>query len=349
MKILRTAVAGLGRIGWKYHLPSVAKHPGFELIAAADTDADRIAETKAEYGAAPYDNVEQMLDSEKPDLLVICTPTHLHAAHSQAAFDRGIDVFLDKPVAGTAEEAYRILDASEKAGRKLMMYQPWRLRRETLAIKEILSSGRLGDLFMIRLYTGTFVRRNDWQALTKYGGGMLNNSGAHLLDLLVYLTGTGSWKLFSRLLNIASTGDAEDVVKVSAQTEQGLLIDLEINSANALPGLRWTLLGNRGTAAFEENNLGPGEFRIRYFVDEDQKPAVLNDALAAANREYMNREEIVWRETEVDLADIPDLDYYDHCHAYFAADELPFVPLSQTRQVIKLMELCRESNSSQEN
>ena len=113
-KVLRTGVVGLGRVGWKVHVPSTSRHQGFELVAVADTEESRRREAEDEYGARAYAALTDMLDKEDLDLLVVCTPTTFRVEHVTAALSRGIDVFLDKPMAPTAEDAGLILEAVDR-------------------------------------------------------------------------------------------------------------------------------------------------------------------------------------------------------------------------------------------
>ena len=65
MKSLRTAVIGLGRVGWGYHIPQVAKHEGFELTAVVDPIQDRLEEAQEVHGARGYVDCESLLESEE--------------------------------------------------------------------------------------------------------------------------------------------------------------------------------------------------------------------------------------------------------------------------------------------
>ena len=63
MKVLRTAVIGLGRIGWAFHVPQAAKHDGFDLVAVVDPLQERLDEAKSEYGVKGYNEYTKLLDA----------------------------------------------------------------------------------------------------------------------------------------------------------------------------------------------------------------------------------------------------------------------------------------------
>ena len=190
MQHLRTVVVGLGRIGWQFHLPEVVSHEGFELVGVVDPMQERRQEALSEFEAPGYQDLQSCLDGAAPDLVVIASPTPFHAGQAISAFEAGCDVFCDKPMAGTLAEADEMVAAAEKLGRKLMVYQPHRALQPTLSLKRILDSGVIGPVYMIKHARTSFTRRNDWQALRRHGGGMLNNYGAHIIDLCLHVAGS---------------------------------------------------------------------------------------------------------------------------------------------------------------
>ena len=63
---MKTALIGLGRIGWYYHLQQILSHEGFDLCAVVDTSVQRLEEAKELCGAAGYTDYKQMLSEAKP-------------------------------------------------------------------------------------------------------------------------------------------------------------------------------------------------------------------------------------------------------------------------------------------
>ena len=94
MKKLRTAVVGLGRIGWGYHIPNIIKHEGFELVAVTDPMTERLEEAKENFSVKGYTEFNKLLEEEKPDLIVI-VHLHLSCHSSNCSYGTGVDVFLE--------------------------------------------------------------------------------------------------------------------------------------------------------------------------------------------------------------------------------------------------------------
>ena len=342
MKTLRTAVIGLGRIGWQFHVPQVARHDGFDLVAVVDPLQERLDEAKTKFGVKGYADCDELLDAEKLDLAVIASPTKFHVAHAEAAFQHGYDVFCDKPMAPSFEDASRMIDSMKRHGRKLMIYQPHRATVETVALREILRKNLIGPVYMIKSARVAYARRNDWQAFREHGGGMLNNYGAHYIDVCLCISESRAKRVACTLRTIASLGDADDVVKALIETENGIILDIDINMASAHSMLPWQILGKFGSLVLDEKQKA---WRARFFRPEELDNVKVQKGFAALNRRYGSGETIPWREETFPLSDFRPVDFYEKCYDYFALDGAPFVPISETREVMRVLDLCRRYSS----
>ncbi len=342
MKVLKTAVIGLGRIGWQYHVPQLMKHSGFELVAVADPMKERLDEAKEQCSLRGYEDYRELLEKEELDLIVIASPTPFHLEQAVTAMEKGIDVFVEKPMAQSLEEADKMIEASKRTGRKLMVYQPHRIAPDVQVLKSILARDLIGRVYMIQgSFTSEYMRRNDWQALKKYGGGMLNNYGSHFVDALLYITGSTAKKISCSLRCIASLGDADDVVKALIETENGIILDIDINRAAAVQIPRWLVFGSRGAIRHEYTDKG-AQFYVRYFKEEELPKMELVEDMAAPGRKYDNTGAIPWREEIVPISWEKRINFYDKCYEFYALDSEPFVPLEHSREVMRVLEECRK-------
>ncbi len=341
--MLKTALSGLGRIGWQFHMPELLRHEDFALTAVVDPLQTRLDEAKAFTDAKGYTDYFEMLEKEKPQLVVIASPTMFHEEQAIAAFKAGADVILDKPMSYDLASAKRIAEAAKAHGKKLTVYQPHRYTAEVLAAKRVLESGVLGNLVQIKRRNHGYVRRNDWQAFTKHGGGMLNNYGAHYIDQAIFLSQDKVKHLLCKLRNVAGMGDAEDMVKVLMETESGIVLDVEINQGCAISGTPLAIYGDRGAAVLKTDEQGDPELYVRYYLPEDLSERVVDEGLAAPGRAYPS-EQIPWKEEHIPIIRADAGDYYADCADYFARDQKPPVDVSETLYVMELMAKCREQN-----
>jgi predicted dehydrogenase len=341
MKILKTAVIGLGRAGWQMHIPEVIKHQNFELIAVVDPLEERLEEANREFGVKGYKDCNELFDNESPDLIVIASPTHFHKDQAILSFKNGCEVLCDKPIARSLDEADEMIHSMEENNRKLMIYQPHRSYAETVALMDILSRELIGQIYMIKRAWTRYRIRVDWQAIKEYGGGELNNSGAHFIDQLIYLSGSQLKNLTCIPRKVISRGDAEDMAKIVMETENGIILDLDINMAAAIPIAPWQILGDRGSIIWDDEKQA---WQVRYYLAEDLSEFNLQNNLAADNRSYCDDQNIPWKEEIVPIKNYNPVDFYDKCYEYFALDKEPFIPISQSREIMRIVEDCGKEN-----
>jgi len=333
---VRTALIGLGRIGWNYHMKQILSHEGFDLCAVVDTSNERLEEAKSRYGVEGFADYKQMLLQAKPELVVIASPTVFHEEQAVAAMLSGADVLLDKPMAMNYEEACRIAQVQKQTGRKLVIYQPHRFSSIAVAMKAVMASGKLGEIFAIRACRYGYSRRDDWQAFRKFGGGMLCNYGAHYIDQMLYLSQSEIVDFQCRTQKILSLGDAEDVVHILMKTKSGLVLDIDINQATPNPDST-AIFGSLGSASIFTEEDGKQYFLLKYCDPAEMEEKKVSDNLAAANRKYPS-EKIVWHTETMPLDDYPEKDFYAACQTYFLEDGPTPVPLEQTLRVMELID-----------
>jgi predicted dehydrogenase len=245
-------------------------------------------------------------------------------------------------MASSLAEADRMIDAMKKHGQKLMIYQPHRARIETVALREIIHRNVIGPIYMIKHTSMTYTRRNDWQAFREHGGGMLNNYGAHYVDVSLYLSESRAKRVSCALRTIASLGDADDVVKVLIETENGIILDIDINMASAYPMRVYQAFGKFGSLVLDQERRA---WRAHFFRPEELPDTKVQEEMAALNRKYGSGETIPWRDEVFPLADFQNVDFYEKCHDYFALDKAPYVPIAETREVMRVLDACRQYSS----
>jgi len=341
--MLRTALAGLGRIGWEFHLPSILEHPGFSLEAVVDVKPEYLEEAKARCSAAAYSDFSQMLREVKPDAVVIATPTLFHAPQAIEAMEAGADVFLDKPIACDEAEAKQIAAAMQRTGRRLMVYQPHRTYNYALTACEIIDSGIIGPLTMLRRCSHSYVRLHDWQSHQKNGGGQINNTGAHFIDQALYLAGRArAAKVSGTRMRFASSGDAEDTAKILIETDNHITLDVDFSRAAADRKDELILYGMYGCAELVHEK-GNEHYHLRYFDPSNITPREEQQGLAAYGRKYTSDAELEWVEKDIPIPAENRINYYDYVYDYFACGKPPFVPVEETLEVMRVIRLLKES------
>jgi predicted dehydrogenase len=340
-KRLRIGVVGLGRIGWQ-HCINLHPHADFELAAVADREESRRQEAVGLFGCAAFESCDAMLSQAGLDAVVIASPTHLHKEMALAAFASGAHVFLEKPMAVTLKDAQAIARAAKRARRVLTVYQPHRAEAYFQELLQIIASKKLGEVYHVRRGMFNFVRRDDWQSLRKFGGGMLYNYGAHVMDQLFALTGSKLKRHFCDLRQVASLGDTEDVVKIVYETKNGVIGEADINQASVSTPYAMEVYGTLGTAFLKGDR-----WQLRSFSPKSLARKELNTALAAADRKYP-RDSIEVMEEEVVIDKRKTVDVYADLAGAIRKNRAPFVKPEETLALMRFLEDCLTSGGLQQ-
>ncbi len=143
MKDVSFAVIGAGFMG------GVLARVGAELpyarcIGAADIDLPRAEKLVSDFGGKAYQNFEELLDREKPDAVIVATPEPFHLAPVVAAAQRGCQIFLEKPISTSLEDAACMIQACNEANVKLMVGHILRFEISYALIKSAIDEGSIG-------------------------------------------------------------------------------------------------------------------------------------------------------------------------------------------------------------
>ena len=335
---IRAAVIGLGRAGWNIHVRTMQEREDFDVVAVADPDPDRQRQAQKEAGAQPFNDLDSLLKGCDAELIVVATASVDHANHSIAALEAGRHVLTEKPMATALEDADRMLTAAENAGKILTVHQSRRWGEDFLFIQQMLKDERLGHVFFIRSGGYGYRRRNDWQTLQKYGGGLLNNNGVHVVDQCVILMESPIVDVFGDLQQILQPGDTEDHLKVVMRGENGRVIDLELTSACTASLPSWTLMGTRGTLTVTEGTA------VLHYVKDDLAPLEAIDKPLAAERKYgvEGGDEIEFEKVELEAKAPPGTSFYDQLYDAIRNSSPPPVDPATARETIRVMSEARK-------
>ncbi len=182
---LTAAVIGCGRIG-RLHAKTLAAQPQVTLAAVCDVEPFRAAECGELHGAAPWTDVEQMLDDESLDFVTVATPNALHVAPTAAALKRGLHVFCEKPLATSAGEAQTLVELAEHHQCQLAVDYNRRFGFGYLRAKEWLDSGEIGRLRTVAFYVSDTIPPAH---VAVEPAAMLSSLLVHHFDLVRHFTG----------------------------------------------------------------------------------------------------------------------------------------------------------------
>ncbi len=134
MNQVRIAVIGTGSFG-RNHVRVLHQSPAAELAGVADVNRDRAAAIGGEFSCVAYSSIEELRG--KIDAAVVAVPTGAHAEVGCALMAQGVDVLIEKPIAGSMDDAQALLNAAREHGRILQVGHLERFNPAVIALKKV--------------------------------------------------------------------------------------------------------------------------------------------------------------------------------------------------------------------
>ncbi len=260
------AIIGCGNIG-RRHAEYIL--PVGKLVAVCDIDDTRAKETGEKFNAAVFNSIENLLAGKiKPDVVVICTPNGLHAAHSILALQAGCHVLCEKPMAIKSADCLAMIETAEKAGRKLFVVKQNRFNPPVAAVKKLLEEKKLGNIYSIQL--NCFWNRderyykNSWKGTLAMDGGILFTQFSHFIDLLYWMMGdVKEAKAIRKNFAHKNIIEFEDAGVAILEFESGIIgtLNYTVNSYKKNMEGSLTIFGEKGTVKIGGQYLNELEYQ----------------------------------------------------------------------------------------
>lgn len=243
--VLRWGILSTAKIGLSKVLPATQAADRCEVVAIASRDLGLARSTADRFGIArAHGSYADLLADDEVDAVYIPLPNHLHAEWTIAAAAAGKHVLCEKPLARTAEEAQGMIDACAAAGVRLVEAFMYRLHPSWEAVRELVASGRIGELRAIQSWFSYF---NDDPAdirnVLDFGGGALYDVGCYPVNVSRMLFGTEPDGVTAAITR--DPVDGTDVL-TSAMLRFGDRVATFTCSTRAEPDQRVHVYGTRG-------------------------------------------------------------------------------------------------------
>jgi len=268
---------GFGAIGAE-HLAAAEAVAGLRPAAVCDRSAERLAAARQQFpDVAGYSAADDLLADDAVDLIVVSTPPDTHARWSVRALAAGKSVVVEKPFCLTVAEADEQLAAAARAGRRLAVYQSRRWDPDFLALKHVVSSGQIGEVFHYESFVGGYGHPcNYWHSEESVSGGAIYDWGAHYLDWALDLMHRPvewvSATAHKRVWHDVTNADHTRVLLHFADGAEATFTHSDL--AAALPP-KWHVLGTAGAVV--------GSWRRERVVQRDRVGALAEERLAPAD------------------------------------------------------------------
>ena len=275
---LQGALIGFGFIAEKGHVPAYLRAPdAFEIVAVADICAARRAKARELLpNARIYADTKSLLAAEafRLDFVDIATPPCDHAAIAHAAFEHGLHVFCEKPIATSAADAHALLDHARKVRRVFFPSHNYKHAPVIKAIRRVLESGDLGTIHLVTLDTfrtthakGVPEWQPDWRRhRTTSGGGIAMDHGSHTFYLAFDWLAAQPTAIAAKMSNL-SRFDTEDNFSCTVTFPTGIAV-AQLTWNSGFRKVIYTIHGEKGAIKIEDDQLeihrrrGGGEVEV---------------------------------------------------------------------------------------
>ncbi|HEV8209418.1 MAG TPA: Gfo/Idh/MocA family oxidoreductase [Vicinamibacterales bacterium] len=282
--MIHIGLIGAGNIS-DTHARAIAAIPGVSVAAVYAPTRAHAEDLAARHGAIACDSLDALLDHRPLDMVVIGSPSGLHAEQGIAAAKRGLHVLVEKPIDVTTARADALIAEAARAGVTLGVIFQDRLKPDVQRLKTLVDNGRLGTPILanarVKWYRPpSYYAGSRWrgtQALD--GGGALMNQGVHTVDLLLWLFGPVR-RVFGKTIAGLHAIDVEDTAVAVLEFANGAIGTLEA-ATSAYPGYsrQIELTGSNGTVRLDGDDLAAIDLKD---ARADERPAPSRGATASA-------------------------------------------------------------------
>lgn len=258
--MIKFGIIGTGAIATQ-HIKCIQLLPDAALVAIASSNKERADTTQRQFGITCYDNYLDMMDIEKPDIVVICTASGNHLPPTLAAAMRGIHVLTEKPLEINVERADQMIATCKEHQVKLGVVFQNRFHPNFIKLKTAISENKLGRLLLGNAYIKWYRDQNYYQSstwrgtLAGDGGAALINQGIHTIDLLLNVMGDVK-TVFGKIQTTLHPIEGEDL-GIGVLTFTSNALGTILGSTALYPGYpeRLEIYGEDGSVVLEAGNI----------------------------------------------------------------------------------------------
>lgn len=252
-ELIRLAVVGLGAVA-KKHINAILKFATrLKLVAVVDSEVDRIRNYLKIPGVAGFTQLKEMLEQSSVDIVVICTPSGLHARQTLQCIDYGKHVLVEKPMSVSWQDGLAVQAAVQNAKIHLWVVHQHRANPALQLLKKAIDGNDFGSIFQISVNifwtrSQSYYDAGAWRGSRSLDGGALMNQASHYVDLLHWLFGPIQ-AIQAMSATQARQIETEDSCVLNLRWQQGFLGSLSLSTLVYPKNLEAsiTVVGAKGT------------------------------------------------------------------------------------------------------
>lgn len=249
--MLNAGFIGFGRMGIT-HFSILNSHPKVRIKAICDKSSTMMSIVQKYLDIETYSDYKKMLDSVELDFVVISTPSDSHTEVINAAIERDLHVFVEKPFSLDSQQGRSTLELL--APKRLVNQVGYvnRFNEVFVAVKNLLAEGAIGEVksFRSEMHGATVLKdsKGGWRGKHASGGGCMYEFASHCIDLAIFMFGK-PFTISGSVLQSVYSSAVEDIVSATFDYGSRLKGNIFVNWSDASfrkPANILTILGTRG-------------------------------------------------------------------------------------------------------
>ena len=252
--MLNFALVGCGRIAKRHsELLGYNEINGAKLVSVCDNVVDKANKIAEQFKVSAYQDMNDMMKSESIDVVVVLTPSGLHAEHVVNLSKYGKHIMVEKPMALSVEDTENMIYVCDENNIKLFIIKQNRFNVPVVKLREALDADRFGKLTMgtVRVRWArhqAYYDQDSWRGTWAMDGGVLTNQASHHVDMLEWMLGDVE-SVFAKMTTALANVETEDTAIVTLKFKNGALGIIEATTATRPTNLEGSIsiLGKHGT------------------------------------------------------------------------------------------------------
>lgn len=270
-KTLNIAIIGIGRMGIT-HYSIINSHPNIKITSIVETSSLVLSLFKKYIkGVTTYTDYNELFSSETLDAVIICTPPALHYPITQAAAEKGIHVFSEKPFTTEKKKAGELAQLFSEKGLVNQVGYVNRFNDSFRKVKQFIDEGLVGKVlrFKSEMYSRTITKSEEgktWRDSKENGGGAVFEVASHAIDLVNFLIGKPD-KVSGVCLTSVYSKNVEDAVNATFLYRNGISGTLNVNWSDESfrkPTNKIEIFGTKGKILADQHG-------IKLFLKDDDQ------------------------------------------------------------------------------
>ena len=334
-KLTQLAVVGYGLVG-KKHAQAIIDHPESELCAIVEPIEINSLKNH-------YSSLDTLLENQKPDGIILATPTPLHIQQGLACIEKHIPILIEKPISVHSKDAKILLDRANKLNVPILVGHHRRHNDIVKNAKNMINSGQIGEIYSVHstcwfFKPDSYFEASEWRS--KRGAGPILVNLVHDIDLLRHFC--GEVKSVFAISSPSKRGfETESVAAATLHFENGIIATISVSDSIASPW-SWEMTS-------QENEIYPFTNQSCYMIGGSKASISLPDLTVWSHKEEPNW----WTEIEPSFTDFKKNDPFENQLSNFInvirGKETPIVSGLEGYKSLKVVEsilLSSETNKA---